>query len=103
MTEVKVTLPAEIQECLDLAATPGFSLRKAAKHLNLSRRTVQRHRDAAASGSLVRPRGTVPSLPTSLLEEIAVVAKTAARNGFGLSKKELRRFVGKVSGIFSRF
>jgi hypothetical protein len=64
---------------------------------------VQRHRDAATSGSLVRARGTVPSLPAPLLAEIAVVAKTAARNGFGLSKKELRAFVGKVSGIFTRF
>lgn len=82
-----------LQHCL-ATVSQGRSINSVASESGVARATLQRHVLASQAGQPMQPPGNLPYLPPILAAEIAVVAKTAARHGFGLSKKDLRVFVG---------
>jgi hypothetical protein len=85
--------PALLEECRSRMAA-GVSRRRACRELGLSEASVRRYERAAANAVTIHPHGGISSLPPSLSEEIATVARAAGKYGFGLSKKELRGYVG---------
>lgn len=86
----------KLQECLDMITSGQATVHSTSTQLNLPRTTVRRHLKAQQTGQLLLNPGMPPSLPPLLAAEIAVVAKTAATTGFGLSKADLILFVGDV-------
>jgi hypothetical protein len=83
-----------VAQCLQAYDEGGISLRQAATNFNLPYTTVQRHFQAKRQSVTLPPVGRLPSLPIHISTDIAVIAKTAAANGFGLLKVELKAFIG---------
>jgi hypothetical protein len=73
-----------------------ISLRAAAKQFHIKFSTFQRHFKAASLSQTMLPPGGFYSLPVCLQVEIADVVRMAAKNGFGLSKEELKVYVGDI-------
>jgi hypothetical protein len=93
--DCSVTRAVAIEQCLEKIDC-GQSERKACAELGIPRSTMQRHRKALSQNRPLPHPGNPPNLPPQLSIEIAGIAKTAAENGFGISKKELISFVGDV-------
>ena len=74
----------------------GESENQVCADLKLSRATVQCHRKAKLLNVQLHSPGCLSSLPAELEKEVAWISRIAAVNGFGLSKRELRSFVGVV-------
>jgi hypothetical protein len=84
----------KIQQCLETMASEGLSRRAAATRFGISETTLRRHDHASASGKVLPPIGRLPSIPLDMQIELAIIAKTAARHGFGLLKEEVTKLVG---------
>ena len=74
----------------------GESENSVCKALNLPRSTVQRHRKAILSGSILPSPGRTLSLPAVCEEHVATIVREAGANGFGLSRRDLQEFVAHV-------
>jgi hypothetical protein len=85
---------SRIEACLAYMRNENISLNSAAKHFQLSEATVRRHHKAYLLNKTVSSRGHLSSLPHHIEIELAMVARTAAKNGFGCDKKELQNLVG---------
>jgi hypothetical protein len=90
----KPQVDRQLVECCVKRVKEGVSIREACRDLNLSLTTVRRHMKAELHGVSLPPPGGIPSLPPHIEAEIACVAKTAAVNGFGLQKFELKKYIG---------
>jgi hypothetical protein len=91
--------PIEDQEkmanCLRrLQEDPNISIRQACNAFDLPLTTVRRHLKASLLQQTLRPPGGIPSLPLDVQADIASIAKTSARHGFGLLFVELKNFIG---------
>jgi hypothetical protein len=93
------TLPPNREKiglCLEKVKSGEMSLHSASLKFDIPKSTVWRYLQCNFNNSVRAPPGIRPNLPGQLTAEIAGVAREAAENGFGLSKKELGIFVSHV-------
>jgi hypothetical protein len=83
----------KLQNCLRVIREEGVSVNAAALQFGIPEATVRRHNNANKFGECVSPIGRVPYVPPDVQSELAVIAKTAARHGFGLTREEVRDLV----------